>query len=70
MPRTTTAAPPKRLVPLDAAAEYVSCNERTIRRYIAAGRLTGYRVGPRMIRVDLDELEAMLRPIPTAGHAA
>ena len=70
MPRTTTAAPPKRLVPLDDAAEYVSCNERTIRRYIAAGRLTGYRVGPRLIRVDLDELEAMLRPIPTASDVA
>ena len=65
MPRTTTAAPPKRLVPTSTAAKYVSCNERTIRRYITAGRLTGYRVGPRLIRVDLDELEAMLRPIPT-----
>jgi hypothetical protein len=36
-----------------------------MRRYVASGRLTGYRVGPRLIRIDLDELEAMLKPIPT-----
>ena len=27
---------------------------------------TGYRVGPRLIKVDLNELDAMARPIPTA----
>jgi hypothetical protein len=44
---------------------------RTLRRYIAHGRLTGYRVGPRLIKVDLNELDAMASPIPTArGHGA
>ncbi len=43
--------------------------ERTLRRYIASGRLTGYRVGPRLVRVDLNELDANLRPIvpPNGG---
>jgi excisionase family DNA binding protein len=45
-----------------AADEYGVCT-KTIRRWIAAGRITGYRVGPRLIRVDLDEVAAILRPI-------
>jgi len=59
----------RRLESIAGAAEYVGCNSRTIRRYIAAGKLTGYRMGPRLIRVDLAELDALLRPIPTAGGA-
>ncbi len=51
------------------AAEYAGINVRTLRRYIAAGRVTAYRMGPRLIRVDRAELDAMLRPIPTAGSA-
>lgn len=39
----------------------------TIRRRIAAGQLTAYRMGPRLIRIDLAELDALLRPISTAG---
>ncbi len=50
------------------AAAYMGCTPRTIRRYIAAGRLTGYRLGARAIRVDLDALDALLTPIPTAGN--
>jgi excisionase family DNA binding protein len=57
----------RRLESIHHAAEYVGVNPRTIRRRIAAGELTGYRMGPRLIRVDLDEVDAMLRPIPTAG---
>jgi len=58
------------LVSVAVAAEYASVAPKTIRRYIAAGRLNGYRMGPRLIRVDLAELDELLRPIPTAGDAA
>lgn len=58
----------KRLVTLADAADYGSVSERTIRRRIAAGALTGYRFGPKLIRVDLNELEAGLTEIP-AGNA-
>lgn len=64
---TNTERTTRRLESINGAAEYAQVNYRTIRRYIAAGRLTGYRMGPRLIRVDLDELDALLRPIPTAG---
>jgi hypothetical protein len=37
------------------------------RRDIDEGRLREYRFGPRLVRVDLDEVEALLRPIPTIG---
>lgn len=59
---------PRRLTTIANAAVLADCAPRTIRRYIAAGRLTGFRMGPRMIRVDLDELDGLLTPIPTAGH--
>jgi excisionase family DNA binding protein len=57
-----------RKISLQEAAERRDCSERTIRRYIATGLLTGYRMGPRLIRVDVAELDEMLRPIPTAGQ--
>lgn len=60
----------RRLASLAEAAEYAAVNPRTIRRRIADGSLTGYRLGARVIRVDLDELDALLRPIPTVGGAA
>ena len=59
---------PRRLASITDAAEYVGVNPKTVRRYIAAGRITGYRTGPRLIRVDLNELDAMLlQRIPTAA---
>ena len=56
---------PRRYVSLAKAAEYADCNERTLRRHIAAGELTGYRLG-RVYRVDLNELDGWLAPVPTA----
>ena len=59
---------PRRLESLTAAAEYADISTRTLRRYIAAGRLTAYRVGPRLIKVDLNDLDEMLQPV--GGGAA
>jgi excisionase family DNA binding protein len=52
-----------RLMTLAAAATYADVHPVTPRRWIAAGRLPAYRVGPRLIKVDEDELEAIIRPI-------
>ena len=60
----------RRLVSLERAAEYTDQSVRSVRRLIASGDLTGYRMGKRAIRVDLNEVDALLRPIPTAGGAA
>lgn len=52
---------PKNLATLQEAAGYLHCHERTIRRHIAAGNLTAYRLGKRMIRVDLNEIHAAIQ---------
>lgn len=56
----------KRYASLTEAAQYVGCGPRTIRRYVAAGKLPRYQLGPRLIRVDLNELDALLRS--GSGH--
>jgi excisionase family DNA binding protein len=56
-----------RYVSLATAAEYLEMTEAGVRKFIAEGRLTGYRVGKRSIRVDLHEVDALLVPIPAAN---
>jgi excisionase family DNA binding protein len=43
----------------DTATEY-KVSERTIRRYIKDGRLTAYRIGPRLIRLDSEQVREQL----------
>lgn len=58
----------RRYAKLRAAAEYLQVTERTVRQMIADGRLTGYRNGARLVRVDLNELDAAMQPF--GGGAA
>lgn len=60
----------RRWLSLTEAADYVGLSTKTLRRRIADGSLTGYRAGPRQIRVDVEELDGLLRRIPTTGGAA
>jgi excisionase family DNA binding protein len=61
---------PNRPATITAAAEYAPCGRRTIQRYIHQGKLTAWRLGPKMIRVDLDEIDQLFRRIPGTGDAA
>lgn len=72
MPQQTPAARivERRLASIKEAASYAHTSAYTIRRRIADGTITGLRFGPRQIRVDLNEIDATLRPIPTAGGSA
>jgi excisionase family DNA binding protein len=55
------------LVPLTDAARHFHVSVKTLRRRIADGTITGYRVG-RLVRVDLDELtRRLVVEIPSAG---
>ncbi|WP_183094062.1 helix-turn-helix domain-containing protein [Nocardioides stalactiti] len=54
-----------RWLSIPAAASWVSLSAKTIRRRIAAGDLRAYRCG-KTIRVKTDDLEAMVRPVPSA----
>jgi len=48
------------------AADRVGVSTKTVRRWIASGQLAGYRMGPRLLRVDPDDVDAMLKIIPAA----
>ena len=61
------AMPHSQFVSLDEAAEYLGVTPRSIRRYIAEGRLPGYRLGKKQIRVRTSDVEALLTPIPTVA---
>lgn len=56
------------LVSLNAAAETLGVNPRTLRRRIADGSLPAYRVG-RLVKVKPEDLQALVRPIPTVRTA-
>jgi excisionase family DNA binding protein len=64
-----TKTPQRRLASVSVAADEADVCTRTVRRWIASGRLKAYQVGPRLIKVDLNDLDAMLQPIG-GGDAA
>ncbi len=51
---------------LAQAAERTKLSTRTLRRRIADGSLPAYRVGPRILRVDPDEVDQLLVRLPAA----
>ncbi|AGB21673.1 DNA-binding protein, excisionase family [Mycobacterium sp. JS623] len=56
----------RRYITIAETAEYLQVSDRTVRRLIADGDLTGYRMGKsrRTIRVDLNEVdEQLMRPL-------
>ena len=56
---------------LQSTAERLAVDTRTVRRWIASGRLNAYRTGPRLIRVNVEEVDALLTPISSlAGRGA
>jgi excisionase family DNA binding protein len=59
---------PRRYATISEGAAYARVNAKTIRRFIASGKLAGYHLGSRLIRIDLDELDRLMVRIPTAGR--
>ena len=62
--RSQQQAQLRRWAAQDEAADYLGIDPKTLRRMVAKGQVTGYRIGPRLIRFDLEELDALMRPIP------
>ncbi len=67
---TTTTPRTRRWASINDAAEYVGVNTKTLRRMMARGEITGYRFGDRLLRFDLNELDAANRPVPTSRDAS
>jgi hypothetical protein len=62
MPRAIRRNPDRR-VRLKAGAVHAKVCEKTIRNWIKSGQITGYRIGPKLIEVDLDEIDRIIRPV-------
>lgn len=62
-PKRTAAGPETPFLNVGEAAEYLTVSTRTLRRYVAEGRLAYYRVGRelRFKRADLDRYLESLR---------
>jgi predicted ATP-grasp superfamily ATP-dependent carboligase len=54
MPRKSQQ-PARRYASVKVAAEIYDVNPRTVRRWINEGRITGYKIGAMLVKVDLNE---------------
>lgn len=61
----------RRLISLKTAASLVDVDAKTIRNWIHAGQLRGFRVNGHLLRVNHAELLALVQPVavPFAGEA-
>ncbi|AEJ95135.1 helix-turn-helix DNA binding domain protein [Mycobacterium phage SoYo] len=48
---------------IQQVADHLGVSTRTVRNYIADGRLKAIRLGPRLIRVERSSVEELMRPI-------
>ena len=64
MPRPATREP--RWARFNNAADYAGVPRRTLRDWISRGLLPAYRIGPRQIQVNLNDIDALRVRIPTA----
>lgn len=61
------ASTPRRWASQQQAADYLAVTRRTIRQMITDGKICGYRTNQRLIRVDLNEIDAALQPFGGAA---
>ena len=57
--KNRAAAPRRRYGDVPAVAEYLGVNPRTVRRLMSDGKLTAYRIGDKLLRLDWAEVEAL-----------
>ena len=63
---SNNSALPTRIATVQEVADRFRVTHMTIRRWIAAGKLTAYRIGGHTIRLDLDEVDALVEVAPAA----
>jgi len=56
-------------ISIDDAASRLGVHSKTLRKWVAAGHVPAYRLGPKVLRIKLADLEAMVerKRIPNAG---
>jgi len=60
--RTEATTDRPRLVRVPEAARHAQVSEKTIRNWFEQGRLSRYRLGARLVRVDLNEVDGLAQP--------
>lgn len=55
------------LIGLQEAADRCDVSYRTVRRWIAAGRINAVRVGPRLLKVNARDVDALIQPVGGAA---
>ena len=60
MPKDKPAPAPRRRYARVNAAAYLDVHPVTIRKMIDDGKIHAYRSGQRLLRVDLDEIDALM----------
>jgi excisionase family DNA binding protein len=55
------------LIGLQEAAAHCDVSYRTVRRWIADGRIDAMRVGPRLLKVSVTELDKVIAPVGGAA---
>lgn len=69
MAQTTSDKSQRELVPLAVAGEMFGVCTKTVRRMVERGHLTGFRYGRRVLRVDANEVRALIEAsMSTAGQ--
>jgi excisionase family DNA binding protein len=68
MPKRNTNSPTPRYVSIAEAVAYAGVPNKTLRDWIRRGLLPGYRIGPRLLQVDLNDIDRMRRRIPTVAN--
>jgi excisionase family DNA binding protein len=56
-----TELPPRPSI--QQAAAWLGVHPKTVRRYIAQGRIKAMKVGPRLIRIERESLMALATPV-------
>jgi excisionase family DNA binding protein len=65
---TTRTTPEPRWKSPEDAAEYAGVSLKTIRRRILDGTLPAHRLGPRLLRINLNDLDRLFTRVP-AGNS-
>ena len=78
MPRNSSRDPVNRrerryqqhpdLIGLQEAADLCDVSYRTIRRWVADGRINAVRVGPRLLKVNMADVGALPQPVGGAAR--
>ncbi len=55
---------PRKWITIPEAAEHIGIHPRTLERMITAGELPGYKIGKKIVRVDLNEIDAAIAGRP------